>query len=402
MKRIVYINAWGNGSTGKIIDQLKVASSNADYESLLLYGRGVSATPESSININTQANLYLDALYSRVFDNHGRNSKGVTKKAIKILNEYKPDLIHLHNLHGYWINYILLFNYINANSIPVIWTLHDCWAITGHCAYYQYLGCKNQEYGCGKCPGINHYPKSFADNSKKNFNIKSEIFTSVKNMHIVTPSEWLANLVSKSYLNKYPCTVINNIIDSNTFKPTDYEYLYQKYGIPQSKKIVLYVAMSTSDPWKGFDILIKAAENLPEDYCVVIVGNCKLASTKKIINVGRTDNQTELAAFYSMADVLANPSLDDNYPTVNLEALACGLPIAAFFTGGIPEQVDEKVGILSKEKTANELCNSIIKICQKGKGYYSENCIKKITTLLSKQSFIEDYTKLYKSVNLNK
>ncbi len=399
LKKVAYINAWGNGSTGTIVNELRTACEKEGVQTLSLYGRAQSRMAENSVNVNSKINLYSDALLSRLFDNHGCNSQLATRKLIKHLKTFSPDIVHLHNLHGYWVNYPMLFKFLNKQNIPVVWTFHDAWPITGHCACYHYINCQKQKIGCGNCPAKAVYPKSLVDNSAENYKKKMSIFASPEKMHVITPSEWLANIVRQTPIGKkHPVSVIHNEINKTVFRPTEYEYLYEKYGIPRNKKTVLYVAMSTSDPWKGFDILMDAAALLPEEYCMIIVGDCSEVSTDRTVVVGRTENQQDMAAFYSMADVLANPSLDDNYPTINIEALACGLPIVSFYTGGIPEQVDEEVGILCEEKTGKTLACGIEYVCNMTKAHYRDKCIARYNSLCYERGYQDKYIDIYKSV----
>lgn len=395
--KVVVLNAWGNGSTGKIIGEIAKVGLTNGYESYLLYGRGEAPYIDNSLNVNSKMNLYVDVLKSRLFDNQGNNSKKNTKKIINELETYKPDLIHLHNLHGYWVNYPDLFAYIYEKNIPVIWTLHDCWALTGHCAYFEYLNCKNRINGCTNCPGTKEYPKSFIDKAARNLRKKEQTIGKIKKMIIVTPSEWLAQLCVNSYLSKYPIMVINNGIDRSVFQPTDYDYLYDKFGIDRKKKTILYVAMNTRDPWKGFRYILELRNKKIEGCQIVVVGSCNEKSEDGFINIGRTKDQHELAAFYSLADVLVNPSLDDNYPTVNLEALACGLPIVAFNTGGIPEQISKDTGYICKQKSSEELLRGINVILKFDKKEICRKCTERFEAI-SDVDFATKYIDIYRNL----
>ena len=395
--KVAFLNAWCNGSTGKIIGEIAQQGVSVGINSLLLYGRGETPYHKNAVNINSKFNFYQDAFFSRLLDNHGRNSYFATNRAIKLLNDYKPDLIHLHNLHGYWINFPSLFRYIKNKDLPVVWTLHDCWPVTGHCAYYNYLNCVNRNNNCIDCPGMKYYPKSYIDCASKAFAIKKDCFNSVKRMYIVTPSKWLANIVHNSYLAKYPVKVIHNEIDNTVFHPVEFDYLYKKYNIQKNCKTILYVAMNTNDPWKGFSFVKKLYNLLTDEYQIIIVGNCNQKSKERLINIGRTENQQELAAFYSMADLLINPSLDDNYPTVNLEALACGTPVVAFNTGGIPEQINDRVGYICKDKTTENLKQGIYEVAKAGKNFYKKKCLEQYRQLTNEEeNFTLQYINIYK------
>lgn len=399
--RICYLNAWGNGSTGRSVEQLAKKCKSSGDEYISFYGRGNSYL-DDAICYTTKASLYCDVVFSRLFDNQGLNSKIQTGKILKKIDEFGPDIIHIHNLHGYWINYDRLFEYINRKKIKVVWTLHDSWPMTGHCACYSYLNCDRFNNGCGDCPGKREYPVALVDRSCKNVKRKIEVFSSVEQMTFVTPSEWMKRNVEGSALSKYPVKVIHNQIDNDVFRYQEDKTIKERLGIPKDKKIVLYVAANTADPWKGFSIFKETVEMLPDDYHVVIVGQCDLMNTGKLTNLGRINDASELAKVYSMADVLANPSLDDNYPTVNLEALACGLPIAAFETGGIPEQIDETCGILSKEKTKDDLVKSIIILSGQERDTLRIKCLDKYDNLSGSINNLQEYYLLYKSILLEK
>lgn len=397
IKRVAFINTWGNGSTGQIVKQLQKECSKHNIETISIYGRFKTSSMENAFYINNKINLYIDAGLSRIFDNQGRNSYFNTLKIIKLLDSFQPDIIHIHNLHGYWINYEILFKYIKDNDIGVVWTLHDSWPFTGHCACWQYIGCKKFKTGCGYCPGQKLYPKALIDRSHINYLKKKNSFTKVNNLFLVTPSDWLNKTVQSTFLNCYPIATIHNGINRNIFSPVEYKFLFEKYPIKRNKKIILYVAMNTNDPWKGLDILLETMKHLNNKYQLVIVGESKDICKENIISIGRTENQNELAAFYSMADVLANPSLDDNYPTINLEALACGLPVATFHTGGISEQIDNNVGRITYEKTPQALKSSIEEICNIGKTKFSDSCFRKVEDLEG-ELFLTRYLDLYQNV----
>lgn len=393
--KICFLNAWGNGSTGRLVERLaRMCESNGD-QYLSFYGRGKSYL-EDAICYNTKANLYCDVIRSRLLDNQGLNSVVPTKKILKRIDQFKPDVIHIHNLHGYWINYNMLFDYIREKGIRVIWTLHDSWPMTGHCACYSYLNCNNFNHGCGSCPGTRQYPAAIVDRSRRFCEIKSNIFSSVKQMIIVTPSEWMKRNVEGSKLSAYPVHVIHNQIDDSVFHyQTDCDAIRHELGIPNEKKIVLYVSMNTSDPWKGFNIFKETIGLLSTNFHTIIVGECDIQSSEVVSNMGRINDPKRLAKIYSVADVLANPSLDDNYPTVNLEALACGLPVAAFETGGIPEQIRWSCGSISKEKTATALVDSIVFLTGQNRYLIRKKCLKRYQELSNEKNFIEQYVQLY-------
>lgn len=309
----------------------------------IAYGReNVPAKYQSlSYRIGTDARVNINGLKSRLFDNEGFNARYETEKFIEFANNYNPDVLWLHNLHGYYINIEILFNWIkNRPQMQVRWTLHDCWAFTGHCTYFSMVACDKWKIGCRHCLQKRCYPTSFfKDNSWQNYIQKKAAFTGVKNMSLVTPSRWLAGLVKQSFLGDYPIEVQYNTIDLNVFKPTPSD-LRERLGLTD-KKIILGVA-SVWNERKGLPDFIRLSEMLNDRYVIVLVGVKKTQAKslpRRIIAILRTNNTRELAEIYTAADVFVNLTYEDNYPTVNLESQACGTPCLTYRTGGSVESV---------------------------------------------------------------
>ena len=338
--KIVQINSVLNGSTGKIMMGIHNELLKQGYDSYVVWGRGREPNNEHEIYMDDKIGTYFHVLYSRLTGKTGFASKRATKKLLKKLDGIKPDIVHLHNVHGYYINIELLFNYLKSNNIKVVWTLHDCWPFTGQCPHFERLKCYKWKEQCYKCPLTNSYPKAFIDNSKCNYIKKKELFTGL-NMTIVTPSKWLANLVKQSYLKDYRVEVINNGIDTNVFKLTKSNFR-EKYNL-QDKKIILGVSSVWTES-KGYYDFIELSKILDDDYKIVMVGlNDKQLKEipSNIIGIKRTENQQELAGLYSTADIFFNPTYEDNYPSVNLEAIACKTPVITYDTGGSSESANE-------------------------------------------------------------
>ena len=400
--RILQINSvCGVGSTGRIATDLYKVLEEQGYECKIAYGRGNAPEGIDSIKIGSNLDNYAHVFKTRLLDKHGLGSLSATKTSIKQVKQYNPDLIHLHNIHGYYINIEILFNYLKEANKPVIWTLHDCWAFTGHCAYFDYIGCDKWKNGCGKCPQKQGYPTSNVfDNSKFNYEKKRELFTSVKNMTIVTPSKWLANLVKESFLGKYPVEVINNGIDLNVFKPTESNFR-ERYNL-QEKFIVLGVA-SVWEERKGLKYFIELSEKLSDDYKIVIVGvneKQKKELSENILAITRTNNVKELVEIYTAADVFVNPTLEDNFPTTNLEALACGTFVVTFNTGGSVESIDCRTGKIVRKKNMKELVEAIISIYDTEKETVHLLCKERVDNLFNKEYKFKEYLKLYYGMNL--
>lgn len=390
---IVQINGGAVGSTGKIMFGISAVCTDEKQETLC-------AAPEVSSGNKTGRNLYIiqnnnhrkiNVLLDRITGRHNMHSKIATERLLKVISGFKPDIIQLHNLHEAYINLPMLFKYIKKHNIKTVWTLHDCWAFTGHCPYFDIVGCNKWKTGCYGCPQYKEYPKSLFDNSKYMYRLKKKWFTGVENMTIVTPSEWLASLVKESYLKDYPVKVINNGIDLNVFKPTESDFR-KKYAL-ENKYIVLGVAFGWGRR-KGLDVFVELARRLDkEKYKVVLVGtddNVDKLLPENIISIHRTQNQTELAKICSAADVFANPTREENYPTVNMEALACGTPVVTFNTGGSPEMLDETCGAAVAKNDIDAMYNEIIRICE-AKPYSMEACLKKARRFDMNERFKEYY-----------
>lgn len=346
--KIFQINSTcGYGSTGRIaVDILKEVEKNGG-EGIIAYGRNTAPDGVNSYKITTETDVKIHGVLSRITDRQGFYSTRATKKLIEKIKEYNPDIIHLHNVHGYYLNVKTLFEFLKEYNKPIVWTLHDCWAFTGHCAYFSFRGCEKWKTECNNCPLKKDYPSSLVlDNSKKNFNEKKELFTSLDNVTLVTPSVWLADLVKESYLKKFSVKVINNGIDLNKFKPTKSDFR-EKNGL-ENKQIILGVA-SVWEERKGLKDFIELSKNLTDDQQIILVGlnDSQLADLpKNIIGIKRTNSIDELAQLYSAADVFVNTTYEDNYPTTNLEAISCGTPVITYRTGGSPESVAEGNGFV--------------------------------------------------------
>lgn len=358
--RIIEINTvCGSGSTGKIAVDIYKMLKELGHECKIAYGRGepIGILPQHAVRKITYPEVYYHVAMTRLTDKTGFYSKHATKKLIKEIEAYNPDIIHLHNIHGYYISIELLFDYLKKSNKPVVWTLHDCWAFTGHCCHFDLIGCDKWKNGCIDCPQINTYPSSYKDNSKSNYVKKKELFTSINNLTIVTPSQWLAGLVKQSFLSKYTVKVIPNGIDLSVFKPSTDRYLGKKEI--NEKKIILCVASIWTEH-KGLKDIIELSKMLSDEYKIVVVGKLRGQSIpQSMMHIERTNNQEELAKLYSQADIFVNPTYEDNFPTVNIEALACGTPVITYDTGGSPEAIDESCGLVTKKRNAQSILESI-------------------------------------------
>lgn len=399
--KTVLINSCNFGSTGNIMLEIAETAENGGYTATVCYPQSRDNSrkqKEKDLIIGTRFSRNIHLMLAEITGLNGCFSYFSTMKLLKKLDKLKPDIIHLHNLHNCYINLSLLFKYIKKHNIKTVWTLHDCWAFTGHCPHFDMIGCDKWKTGCYSCPQYKEYPKSLFDNSKIMYRLKRKWFSGVKNMTIVTPSEWLASLVKESYLKDYPVKVINNGIDLNVFKPTESDFR-KKYAL-ENKYIVLGVAFGWGRR-KGLDVFVELARRLDkEKYKVVLVGtddNVDKLLPENIISIHRTQNQTELAEIYTAADVFANPTREENYPTVNMESVACGTPVVTFNTGGSPEMLDETCGAAVAKDDNDAMYNEIIRICE-AKPYSMEACIKKAKGFDKNEKFGE-YIRLYEVLN---
>lgn len=405
MKKLLQINVVVNsGSTGRIAEEIGQLAISKGWESYIAFGRNERQSKSKPIKIGSDFNIKLHALQTRIFDQHGLGSRLATIKFISQIKELKPDIIHLHNIHGYYLNIEILFNYLSKSNIPVIWTLHDCWPITGHCTNFSFAGCNKWKTECCKCPQKKEYPGSYVfDRSKQNFYLKKSLFCSLGNMVIVPVSNWLDNIVKISYLNIYTSKVINNGIDTNQFSPKNTDGIRERYNL--SGKFIILGVTSIWSRRKGLSDFISLSNYLDENYQIVLVGLNKKQLKDlpiNILGIERTENILELAQLYSCADVFINPTWEDNFPTTNLEALACGTPIVTYHTGGSIESVSPETGFVVEQGDIAGLYNAIITVQKKGKNYYSDACLRRAIKMYDKNERYLEYINLYNSmINLN-
>lgn len=396
--KIVSINTVTSGSTGKIMLQVSSVASAKGHQAYIAYplGRHNLEIKENAIPIGNRFSEDFHIIMDRFTGLNGCFSYFATKKFINKLKKIKPDVIHLHNLHNCYINLRLLFNYIKKYNICTVWTLHDCWAFTGHCPHFLMADCYKWKTGCYNCPKYKEYPQSYVDNSKFMYKFKKKWFTGVDNLTIVTPSKWLGDLVKQSFLKDYPVKVINNGIDLSVFKPTESDFR-KKYNL-ENKFILLGVAFGWGVK-KGLDVFVELSKKLDDRFQIVLVGTNDEVDKQlpdNIISIHRTNNQQELAEIYTAADLFVNPTREENYPTVNMESLACGTPVITFNTGGSPEIIDETCGMVVPKDDAESLYNEIVKISTENP-YYKEACLKRSEDFDMHKRF-EEYVKLYEVI----
>ena len=406
MPTLIQINTCLNsGSTGRIAEEIGQIVMNAGWTSFIAYARESNQSQSHVIKIGNERSVIWHGLDTRLFDRQGLASRCATQQLIKRIEAIHPDIIHLHNIHGYYLNYPILFEYLSRAGIPVVWTLHDCWAMTGHCSYFTFAGCERWKTGCFDCPQKREYPSSLLfDRSRQNYADKKRCFNSVKNMTIVPVSDWLTNIVHESFFKDYPVHRIYNGVNTEVFSPQDNKTTVRsKNGIHTP-----YMLIGVANIWserKGLNDFIKLAGILPDDCMIALVGLSEKQMRnlpQNIKGVRRTESTKELAELYSAADLFVNPTWEDNFPTTNLEALACGTPVATYRTGGSIEAVTPETGFIVEQGDIQGLLKVIEQMKSKGKKAYTIACRQRALDCFRKEDRYSEYLALYEELINNK
>lgn len=381
-------------STGRITTDLYRLLEENGHECCIAYGRGNAPKELHTLRIGSKVGVYLHALYTRITDRTAFASKRATRKLIRQIKEYQPDLIHLHNLHGYYIHLKLLFDYLKEAQIPVVWTLHDCWTFTGHCCYFDYARCDKWKTGCQHCSQKKEYPKSlFLDGSSRNYKIKGSIITSCPKLVLVTPSRWLQGLITQSYLKNIPNVIIPSGIDLTVFKPTQ-SNIRSRYGLDHCF-LILGVANGFTK-FKGLEYFNLLADFLPANYRIMLVGVKESQHndfSNKIILLPKTDHVEELAQYYTAADVFVNPTLQEAQGLTNIEALACGTGVITFNSGGSSECILPDCGNVVPRYDFEGLRKTVIDACEHP---FDPEACRRRAEFYNKDKLFYEYIKLYK------
>jgi len=402
MKILVVNTEFNRGGAAQIARTLfQSLNKNSEFEGYFAYGRGEKAEDERTIKFAYLPEVYLQGLLTRCLGWQGYGSWFSTKRLEKIIIKERFDLIHLHNFHGYYLN-LSFVNFLEKLNIPIVWTLHDGWPITGRCAYW--FDCEKWKDGCEKCSNLNRYPKTFIDSSAFMWKKKKEYFNSEWNPIIVCPSQWLADRVKESFLSEYQVKVIPNAIDTETFKPKDKDFVRKKYGISIEKRVVLSIAADLQDERKGVKYFLKSLKHIKSENLMIIILGKKLnfESNIEINNIeikqlGYIKDRDKISEVYNIADIFCISSLDDNFPNTVLEALSCGIPVVGFAIGGIPEQVTEDCGVMVKPKDTKALGGALEKLLndKELRRKFSENCRKRVLQKYTIEKFTDNYKKVY-------
>lgn len=405
--KIAEINMSISGSTGGIMLSTAEVARNRGHEvktfSTHLYSKKYKKLPKAPKG-HEYYGCYLDSILhftlARFFGKSGTYSKFSTASLIRKLKKFKPDILQLHNLHNCAVNLPMLFKYIKKSGVKVVWSLHDCWSVTGHCPHFDMIGCEKWKTGCFDCPVYDKVWRTKKDTSKWMWDHKKEWFNGVKDMTIVGASNWIKGVVEQSYLKNYPVKIIENGIDLSVFKPTESDFR-KIHGLEDK-----FIIISVADYWterKGVDVFIELSKRLDDRFKIVLVGTTDATDKylpKNILSIHRTSNQLELVKIYSTADVFVNPTREETFGLVNVEALACGTPVITFNTGGSPEIVDETCGIVVEKNDVDAMEQAIIKVCTE-KPFTAEDCVNHAKSY-EKYDKYGEYVDLYSSIINNK
>ena len=401
MPVIVQIASASTGGIGRLTRDISSVLDSQKITNYICYGRGEIFNNKRDFMFGTKSEIIMHAVLTRIVDRTGFFSTKGTKELLDFLDEVHPDLIHLHNLHGYYLNIKLLFDYIKKKNITVVWTLHDCWAFTGHCVYFSMKKCEQWKEHCCNCEQLKEYPSCyFIGNVSRNYKDKKNIFNGVNNLTVVTPSKWLGKLVKESFLQNYQVKVIHNGINLNVFRiKTDPNINALK--LSSDKKIILGVASTWVDR-KGYNDFIRLSRLLPNTYVIVMVGLSKKQKREipsRIIGIGHTENEEQLVDLYNSAELFLNLTYEDNYPTTNLEAMACGTSVLTYKTGGSPESITHSTGYIVPQGDLNRVVEIILHHHKNAETIKS--CVQHAANFNKNKCFF-NYVDLYTNILRNK
>jgi putative colanic acid biosynthesis glycosyltransferase len=402
-KKILQISVEVNsGSIGKIVEQIGEVAINEGFESYILYSRGKSKSSSNLIKVGSKINFLLHVMKTRVFGDHLTGSWYSTKKIISKIQKVDPDIIHLHQIHGYYLNIPLLFNFLKDFNKKVIWTFHDNWSFTGHCSFFTYVGCNKWETQCHHCPLYDRYPKSYIlDKSFNEFQLKKKLFNQIENFTIVAVSNWIAQNTRNSFLNKKSIITIFNGVNTKIYFPRkNNKEIIEKYGLNPSKKYLIATGTTWIKP-KGLDDYSKLSELLSNDIQIILVGISKSIEkdvSNKIICIPRTHNQIELAHLYSFAEILLCLSYQESFGMPPIEALSCGTPAIVYDNTALPELITPQTGRVVKTGDLDQVINAINDIMNMGKFSFTNSCVQRAKNQYDIQVVYKQYIDLYRDV----
>ncbi len=400
MPILFQINATANwGSTGRIAEQINVLSRAKGWDCYIAYGRYSNASQSKLIKVGSKLGVIAHYLENRILDNEGLASRLATRRLIKEIQKTSPDIIHLHNIHDHWLNYRLLFEYLNTTNIPIVWTQHDCWAYTGGCAHYSMNRCYKWQKGCEDCK----HKGNVLDRSHNHYHLRKELFLSNKNLTIVTVSDWLQSEIRKSFFQSASIKTIYNGVDLDVFRERKNNQILSKYSL--DGKCVLLALATTWSAKKGFNDYIKLSKQLPHDSILVMVGvtpEQKSHLPENIIGIERTQDVNELVNLYSSSDIVLNLSYEESFGLTTVEGFACGTPSIVYDTTASPELISPETGVVVKAGDINGIVEAINFIRKSDSEAYSKACRKRAEELYDIKKSYARYIELYESLLNNR
>ena len=405
MPNLLQINATCNwGSTGHIAEQIAAYAKTKGWGCYLAHGaRYINDSAMNTYMVGSKTDNLLHVAKSMLLGQHGLGSKSVTLEFVKYIDYIGPDVIHLHNIHGYYLNYQILFEYLKRSGVPVVWTFHDCWPMTGQCTHFVSVGCEKwkETNGCHHCPLLGESYKTYVDRSNKNWHLKKELFASLDNLIIVPVSHWLEGIVKESYFKNKHIQTIHNGVDTDVFVPLpDNSYSLEKYSLYDTQ-YVMGVSTDWSDK-KGFSDYCKLSSQMPSGVKIVLLGldeeKCRIALQYGIIGLKRTDNVDELVQLYNGASIIMSLSYEETFGLTTVEGFACGVPGIVYNATASPELVSPETGIVVEPGNLEEVVRAIRLILGKGKVYFSQACRERAVKLFNKDERYEEYVRLYEEV----
>lgn len=402
MPTLLQFNVYANcASTGRLAEDLGDVALSAGWKSYVAYGREYHPSHSELIKVGSAFDIYTHVLKSRLLDRHGFGSKYATKKLVEQIEEIKPDVIQFQNVHGYFLNLPVILRYISEKDIPLIWSLHDCWSMTGHCSHFALKGCEKWKTLCERCPSIHDYPSSwFIDSSKRNYQEKKRLVEAIPRLTIVSGSEWLANIARQSYFKNRDIRVIPDGIDTDIFSPKKDAYeLRKQYGF--EGKFVIMASGTTWLPFKGLHDFAKLRAVLSDDYSIVLVGMQQKdidALPEGLIGIPRTKTPHELARWYSMADCVMSLSRLESFGLTPVEGFACGTPAIVYNCTSTPELITPETGFVAEVGNIQDVAEKVGRLYEIGKGKYTKRCREIALEKYDRNVCFNEYLKLYSSL----
>ena len=391
MPTLLQINVTANwGSTGKIAEQIGQVVMAHGWESYIAYGRMMNPSKSKLIKIGTKFDVYEHYAENLILDNEGLASRRSTKRFLKKLDLIKPDIVHLHNIHDHYINYRYLLRYLIDNKIPIVWTFHDFWPVTGHCPHFIKGNCYKWQKECYECA----LSKSWVDRSNRNFYYKKSLLQNIKNLHVVCVSDWVSSVVKESFLANHDIRVVSNGIDLSIFKPSESKQIQHLY---RDKYVILAVASQWKEG-KGLNDYLAMSQLIKEDEVIVLVGvdeKIKRSLPNNIIGINRTNNVQELVDLYTRADVVTSLSSAETFGLTIIESYACGTPVVAYNNTAQGSLITNATGICVDDKNYKMAYEAIQEIRKSGKAKYSKECIRFVTDRYNETYTKNQYMDLY-------